>query len=53
MRSNIFATSLRNGLSLVELPSNLSGWGIFRGSFLFWGGGVGSEVSLRSRVISG
>jgi len=52
MHCNILATSLRNSLNLVELLLNLSGWGIFQGSFFVWGGGAGSEISLRSRGIS-
>jgi len=52
MHSNTLATLLRKYLSLVELLSNLSDWRMLCGSFLVDRGGGGSEVSLRSWVMS-
>jgi len=53
MGSNPVATSLRNALSLAELPSYLSGWGTFRGSFFVGGGWEISDCCRECLVVFG
>jgi len=52
MHSNTVPTSLRNALSLAELPSYLSGWGTFRGSYFVAGSCRISDCCQECLVVS-